>query len=60
MDYEQIRRLIARSDVRGYVADAFRKALGIPPKGSEPASRVRTDKYGDVRECFENRRRVRL
>jgi len=59
MEREQLLRIALRYDTA--MSRAMLRALGVPvPEAARPGIIVRADRYDGVRECFDNRRRVRL
>ena len=60
MDRDELARIALRYDTR--MSRAMLRALGVPVPERPPKSGavVRVDRYDEVRECFKNRRRVRL
>ena len=62
MDYNEIRDQVARSGYRTAVADAFRRAFGLPPlPPKKPRRRRRREPRRDeLLECFKNEKRVNL
>ena len=57
MDRDQLARIALRYDTA--MSRAMLRALGIPVPERRNGS-VRSDRYAGMRECFENRRRVRI
>ena len=59
MDRDDYIRIAIRYDTA--MSHALLRALGVDvPHRARPGTIVRVDAYADVRECFANRKRVRL
>ena len=51
--------ILERSHYRTNVAIAFLKAIGAKPRKRKYVT-ITTDETSDIRECFKNKRRIRL
>ena len=59
MERDELTRIALRYDTA--MSRAMLRALGVGvPHRMRPGAIVRVDRYAEVRECFANRRHVRL